>query len=102
MVPPLEEPVAFIEEVDEADIVDQPLALIIFERPLVVGRPFVVERPPVVVEEAVAFIQEVDIVDEPLVLAVFEAPVFLEDEPANVNAPLVSPLWLYSFTISRD
>ena len=96
MVPPLEEPVAFIEEVDEADIVDQPLALVIFERPLVVGRPFVV------VEEAVAFIQEVDIVDEPLVLAVFEAPVFLEDEPANVNAPLVSPLRLYSFTVSRD
>jgi hypothetical protein len=32
----LEEPVAFIEDVDEADIVDEPLALVVFERPRVV------------------------------------------------------------------
>ena len=91
LVPPLEEPVAFIK--DEADIVDEPLALALFE------------RPPVVFEEPVAFIEdvdEVDTVDEPLSLVVFEHHFFMEADPLNVNPPLVSFLWLYSFTLSRD
>jgi len=36
VVPPLEAPVAFLEEVDEADIVEGPLALVVFQRPLFV------------------------------------------------------------------
>ena len=44
VVPPLEEPVAFSEEVDEADIVDGPLTLVVFDPPLVVFQcPLVVE-----------------------------------------------------------
>lgn len=80
MVLPLEEPVAFIEEVDEADIVDQPLALVIFERPLV-ERPLA-ERPLVVVKLSLV------IVEPPLV--VVERRPFVEDEPLNVNTLLVS------------
>jgi len=83
--------VAFIK--GEADIVDEPLALVLFE------------RPPVVFEEPVAFIEDVDeadIVDEPLVLVVFDHHFFMEAEPLNINPPLVSSLWLYSLTLSRD
>lgn len=91
VVPPLEEPVAFIEEVDEAYVVEEVLALVVFQ------------RPPVVFEEPVAFIEEVDeadIVNQPLALVIFEPRVFMEDEPVDVDAPLVSSLRLYSSILS--
>lgn len=94
MVLPLEEPVAFIEEVDEADIVDQPLALVIFERPLVerplAERPLVVvERPLVVVELPLVVVEPPLVVVEPPLVVVERRP-FVEDEPLNVNTLLVS------------
>ncbi|KIM42847.1 hypothetical protein M413DRAFT_26826 [Hebeloma cylindrosporum] len=97
VVPPHEVPVAFIEEVDEneVDIVENPLALIVFRRPVVVA------EPPVLFEEPADFNEEVDdadIVDDPLALVVFERPLFerppivfgdpvlIEDGPVNVDA----------------
>ena len=87
MVLPLEEPVAFIEEVDEADIVDQPFALVIFERPLV-ERPLA-ERPLVVVELPLVIVEPPLVVVEPPLVVVERRP-FVEDEPLNVNTLLVS------------
>ena len=91
IIPTLEEPVAFTKY--EADIVDEPLALVFFARPLVV------------LEEPVAFVEDVDetdIMDEPLALVIFEHDFFMEVEPLNVNLPLVNSLCLYSFALSRD
>ena len=78
---------AFIEEVDEADIVDQPLALVIFERPLV-ERPLA-ERPLVVVELPLVVVEPPLVVVEPPLVVVERRP-FVEDEPLNVNTLLVS------------
>jgi hypothetical protein len=46
------------------------------------------------------FVKDVDdhdIIGEPLALVIFERRFFMQDEPLNVNAPLVSSLRLYSF-----
>ncbi|KIM42848.1 hypothetical protein M413DRAFT_408916 [Hebeloma cylindrosporum] len=89
-----EEAADFNEEVDDADILDEPLALVVFERPLF-ERRLIVEDEPVhvdahlpVFEEPAEEVHDADIVDEPLAFAVFQRRHFVEDDRPNDNAPL--------------
>jgi len=98
VVPPLEHPAAFIEEVEEADIIDDTFALVVFHRPPFVD--FVVPplgHPAAFIEE----VEEVDVIDDALALVLFHRPPFVENEPPVVNAPPVSSLKLFLFCLSR-